>query len=123
MTSKRSAASPNGGSTNSTQMRTRSSRRRMARQMPERTVRSPGGDDVLVLPDAEFAQLIGVDIVPGSNVFGQVMRTTPPRIALLAALWQRGQARDRREGRATAILTDRARLLDREAGLENPTAV
>ena len=86
--------------------------------MTDRTVTSPAGEDILVLPNDDFATLAGFD---ARRTFEQNASQTPMRMAMLTTLWRRGAVVDR-DGFATTILANMARTLAGEP-IDHPTAV
>jgi regulator of replication initiation timing len=79
---------------------------------------SPGGEELLVLEPDDFAFLAGLE--PRSKSFGIAMQQSPPRMAVLAALWHFGPIVEP-SGRATSILAERAQQFTTEP--VNPTPI
>lgn len=77
--------------------------------MHDTTTTTASGHEVLVLDDEAFAALAGLDYP--SRSFSQAMIATPPRAALLRALWMHGRFEDR-SGFAAAKLAEAARIFE-----------
>lgn len=75
---------------------------------------SPGGGEILILDDDDFAEMLEVDV--GAHGWGLLTSPIRARIAALGALWYSGPVEDR-SGRATAKLGELAAALDPEAPL------